>query len=234
MNNPVRGIPTDAAKRRTEFAILACVLVAAILILGLLVLASEVFEGETMAFDRAILISLRTPGDLADPVGPVWLEIMMQDLTSLGGTTVLTIVTFIAGGYFLVARQYGAAILTVATVAGGTLVSNSLKLIYVRPRPEIVAHIVDVHTFSFPSGHAMLSAVTYLTLGALLARWAPDKRRAVYILIVAAFLTVSVGISRVYLGVHYPTDVLAGWGLGAAWAMLCWAIALWLQRKQRV
>jgi undecaprenyl-diphosphatase len=132
------------------------------------------------------------------------------------------------------ARKRGAALLVLASVGGGALLSTLLKLSFERPRPDLVPHAVAVYTASFPSGHAMLSAVTYLTLGTLLARIQPRRRLRAYIVAVAVLLTLLVGTSRVYLGVHWPTDVLAGWCLGAAWAMLCWAVALWLQRRGRV
>ena len=114
------------------------------------------------------------------------------------------------------------------------LVSTLTKLGFGRPRPDLVPHATQVYTASFPSGHAMMAAVTYLTLGALLARVQPRLRLKLYLIGLAATLTVLVGCSRVYLGVHWPTDVLAGWTLGAAWALGCWAIALWLQARGRI
>jgi undecaprenyl-diphosphatase len=114
------------------------------------------------------------------------------------------------------------------------LLSTLLKMGFDRPRPDLVPHGALVYTASFPSGHATLSAVVYLTLGALLARVQPRLVLKLYLLGLAILLTVMVGVSRVYLGVHWPTDVLAGWAVGAAWALLCWATALWLQRRGRV
>jgi undecaprenyl-diphosphatase len=109
-----------------------------------------------------------------------------------------------------------------------------LKEFFERPRPDLVPHGAEVFTASFPSGHAMMSAVVYLTLGALLARVETGLRVKAFVLSVSVLLTVLVGISRVYLGVHWPTDVLAGWTVGAAWAVMCWLIARVLQRKGRV
>jgi undecaprenyl-diphosphatase len=114
------------------------------------------------------------------------------------------------------------------------LLSTLLKLGFERPRPDLVPHAVVVYTASFPSGHAMLSAVTWLTLGALLMRVEPRRRVKAYVLALAVLTTLLVGASRIYLGVHWPTDVLAGWCIGAAWALMCWLAALWLQRRGRV
>jgi undecaprenyl-diphosphatase len=159
---------------------------------------------------------------------------VFKDMTTVGGTTVLTFITIAAIGYLLFEQKRAAALLVLIAVVGGTIVSNLLKNAFARPRPELVAHLVDVHSLSFPSGHAMLSAVTFLTLGALLARVQKRLRTRIYLISIAILLTVLVGISRVYLGVHYPTDVLAGWSAGAAWAILCWLIARWLQRRGEV
>ena len=118
------------------------------------------------------------------------------------------------------------------SVAGGMVVSGLLKDVFQRPRPEIVPHVAYAANASFPSGHSMMSALTYLTLAALLARSQERKRLKAYFLLLAALLTFMVGISRVYLGVHWPTDVLAGWMAGAVWAMLCWLAARWLQSRK--
>ncbi len=197
-------------------------------------LADEVSEGETHNFDQAILLALRNPLDRSDPIGPEWLELVMKDLTSLGGFTVLTLLTLAAIGYLLMDGKRGAALLLAVSIGGGTLLSSLLKVGFDRPRPDLVAHLVDVRTLSFPSGHAMLSAITYLTMGVLLARVSPRRRLKAYVISVAILLTLMVGASRVYLGVHWPTDVLGGWCVGAAWAMLCWWIAVQLQRRGTV
>ena len=188
----------------------------------------------TRDFDEAVLLALRSPADPADPVGPRWVEEMVRDVTSLGSTAVLTLITIAVLGFLIMDRKRGAAWLVLVSIAGGTALSTALKLGFERPRPDLVAHLVEVHTLSFPSGHAMLSAVTYLTLGALLARVQPRRRLKAYILSVAVALTLLVGFSRVYLGVHWPTDVLAGWCAGAAWAMGCWLVAAWLQSRGQV
>lgn len=197
-------------------------------------LADEVIEGETDAFDRTILLALRNPADLSDPIGPAWFEEAARDVTGLGGHTVLVLVTLASLAYLLMARKRSAALLLLAAVVGGMLLSTLLKLGFERPRPDLVPHGARVYTASFPSGHAMLSAATYLTLGALLARVEQRRRIKIFLLGLAVLLTVLVGTSRVYLGVHWPSDVLAGWCGGAAWASLCWFVALQLQRRGQV
>jgi undecaprenyl-diphosphatase len=217
-----------------ELAMLAIVLLASGALYLFAQIADEVVEGETRSFDLAVLMALRTPGDPDNALGPLWVELMFIDITALGGHTTLTLVTLTVIGFLLIERRRATALLVLVSVAGGALISHFAKIGFNRPRPELVDRLVEVHTLSFPSGHAMLSAVTYLTLGALLTR--TSQRRAVrgYFLGVAVLLTLLIGASRVYLGVHYPTDVLAGWTLGSAWAMICWTAALWLQRRGQV
>jgi undecaprenyl-diphosphatase len=214
-----------------EFGVLAALCVIAGTAFGVLKLAEEISEGETRAFDTAILLAFRNPTDLADPIGPWWLEQMMKDITSLGSSAVLTIITLAALGYLLIERKYHAAAFLLVAMIGGTALSTLLKLGFDRPRPDLVAHGAMVYSASFPSGHALMSAVAYLTLGALLARVQKGHRAKLYFLAVAIVLTLLVGVSRLYLGVHWPTDVLAGWCIGAAWALSCWLVANWLQRR---
>jgi len=194
-------------------------------------LADEVEDGETHAFDRRVMLAMREPGNPADPLGPSWLEFLARDITALGGTAVLVLVSLAALGFLLLNRRWGAAIFLGLSMAGGTLLSNALKSIFDRPRPDLVPHAVEVSSASFPSGHAMLSAVAYLTLGALVAEVLPERRFRIYLLLWAVFLTLLVGTTRVYLGVHWPTDVLAGWCIGAAWALTCASVAYWMQRR---
>jgi undecaprenyl-diphosphatase len=119
-------------------------------------------------------------------------------------------------------------------VFGGVVLNNLLKFIFERPRPDFVTHLTRVFTTSFPSGHATLSAITYLTIGALLARTYPTFEIGLYFMSLATFLTVLIGVSRIYLGVHYPTDILGGWCIGAAWAIACWTLMAWLQSAGHV
>jgi len=202
---------------------------------GFIVLAEEVLEGDTHAIDERLLMALRNnPADLGDPIGPPWFEEMMRDFTALGGFGILTILTMSVLGYLLLQRKQNGALLVFAAVIGGMVLSLLLKEGFSRPRPDLVPHGSIVLTTSFPSGHSMLSAATYLTLGALLARFQAKTWLKMYVLVIAIVLTALVGVSRVYLGVHWPTDVLAGWTAGAVWAALCWLAARWLQQRGAV
>ena len=197
-------------------------------------IAEEVIEGDATKFDQTILLFFRSFNDLSDPIGPPWVEEMARDITALGSYAVLSVVVCAVIIYLLMAGQRASAFWIFTAVVGGVLLSNALKLVFERPRPDIVAHAARVFTTSFPSGHATLSAITYLTLGALLAGLHETLRFKIYFLSLAILLTIAVGISRIYLGVHYPTDVLAGWCIGAAWAAFCWSIFNWLQNRGRI
>ena len=222
---------SEATRARREFGLVAVLGSIALAVLVFLYLASEVGEGETTAFDHWILVGLRRANDLAQPIGPRWLQYAMLDFTALGGVAVLTLVAVLGMGFLLAKRRWARAAFLVAATGGGAILSGVLKANYQRPRPDFVAHLAAVDTTSFPSGHAMNSAVVYLTLGVLLARAVPERRVKAYLAGVAVALTLIVGVSRVYLGVHYPTDVLGGWTVGAAWAGLCWAAAEWVRRR---
>lgn len=194
-------------------------------------IAEEVLEGDATKFDERILLFFRSANDLSDPIGPPWMEEMARDITALGSYAILSVVFCAVVAYLLLVHERATALWIVVAVSGGVALSDALKLTFQRPRPELVSHAARVFTTSFPSGHATLSAVTYLTLGALLASLHRSLRFKAYFLGLAILLTVAVGVSRIYLGVHYPTDVLAGWCIGAAWAALCWSIFRWLQAQ---
>lgn len=186
-----------------------------------LAVAEEVREGETAPFDRAVLLALRTPGNPSDPIGPPAVEEMMRDLTALGGVAVLGPLTLAAAGLlWLLGRRRSVWLLLVAVI-GGQVFSSTAKFLFDRPRPDLVPHGALVTSASFPSGHSMMAAVTYLTLAAMIARTQESRAVRIYLVALAASLSFAVGASRVYLGVHWPTDVIAGWAAGAGWAMLC-------------
>lgn len=192
-------------------------------------LAEEVMDGDTGDFDRIILLSMRNANDLSDPIGPRWVEEIGRDFTALGGNAVLTLLTLAVVGFLMLEGKHRVAVVLVVATLGALSVSSLLKYSIARDRPDLVPHGSVVYTASFPSGHSMLAASTYLTMAALLVRVQRNRRIKAYILLVAIVTTLLVGVSRVYLGVHWPTDVLAGWTAGAGWALLCWLLARWLQ-----
>jgi undecaprenyl-diphosphatase len=196
-------------------------------------LADEVIEGSTRNLDRDILLLLRA-GSVDNPVGPDWVHEVMRDLTALGGIAVLTLTTVAVIGYFALQRKYGSMLYVIVTVGGGLVVSSAAKEAFDRPRPDLVPYGSLVHTASFPSGHSMMAAVAYLTLGVLVARTLSRTRLKVYVLMLAVIATLLVGISRVYLGVHWPTDVVAGWLAGVVWASVCMLGARYLARRGQV
>lgn len=198
---------------------------------GFAELSDEVFDGETRRVDEALLLLFREADNPANPRGPFWLEETARDVTGLGSMAVLTFITLSVAGFLAIQGRRGLAGYVVLAVGSGLLLSMLLKAGYSRPRPDLVPHGQTVYTTSFPSSHAMLSAVTFLTLGALLASAQTAWRLKAYFIGLATLLTIAVGVSRIYLGVHWPTDVLAGWIAGAAWALACWSLARYLRRR---
>lgn len=186
----------------------------------------EVVEGETEGIDRRILLALRRGGGGHEPIGPRWLEMAAADVTALGSTTVLVLVVAFVVGLFSILGRRREALLVMLAAAGGATLSQGLKAIFDRERPEAALRAVEVMNPSFPSGHAMLSAVVFLTIGVLSAHFARQRHVKFYAVSAAVVTTLLVGLTRVYLGVHWPSDVLAGWSLGAAWALSCW-LAAW-------
>lgn len=182
-------------------------------------ITDEVLERESDPIDRALLMWLRP----SDP--PRWVLELARDITALGSTVVLTMWVAVTALFLLFSGRVRSCAFVVAAAGTGMLMSTGLKMIFNRERPDVIDHGLYVATASFPSGHAMLSAVVYLTLGALISELVRPAWQKLYIIAVAAFLTCIVGFSRLYLGVHWPTDVLAGWAAGAAWAIGSWGLA---------
>jgi len=205
-------------------------LVVAALLGGFGLIADAVTDGDTLGLDNAVLMALRTPGDPADPIGPAWLGEAVRDITALGSFSVLGIIVVLVFAYLLLVGKHRTGWFMVFAVVGGTIISTVLKTLFDRPRPDLTG-VAEVFTASFPSGHATVSAVVFLTIGAMLAEASPERQLKRFFVGVAIALTLLVGVSRIYLGVHYPTDVLAGWSLGAAWALLCTTAAHFVRER---
>lgn len=215
-------------KVKVEAEILLAAGASAALLFLFVTVADLVLAGHTHAFDESLLLLLRSAEGSGEPIGPPWFKEMMRDITSLGSNAVLILAVAIVAGFLTLTQRRRDAALIVILTASGIALASAAKLGFERPRPDLVPHATEVFTLSFPSQHSLMSAVVYLTLAALLARTLETRQTRIYVMAVAIVLTMLVGLSRVYLGVHWPTDVLAGWSLGAAWAAFCWLVArLW-------
>ena len=217
---------------RTEIAALAALFIVAIGVMTFVEVADDMTEANGQAFDGAVLAMLRPyADDPGRPWGPWWLKEAASDLTALGGISVLGLFAVIAVLFLILQRKRLSALLLVVGLAGGVALSEGLKALFERERPPAIYQAVETINASFPSGHAMLSAVVFLTLGVLASRFA--ERRPVKNLAISAaeLVRLLVGASRVYLGVHWTSDVLAGWSVGAAWAMICWLVAYLVERR---
>ena len=196
-------------------------------------LASDVIEGKTQKFDEWCVRSLRRADDQALPIGPSWLREAGMDATALGSPLVILMIVLSALGFFAIQGERRLALTTAVMTSGGAILTLVLKYAVGRPRPSVVPHLREVTTPSFPSGHAMLSALVFLSLGVLMAHSVRNGPTKLYVVLWASFLTFIVGVSRVYLGVHYPTDVIGGWLAGIAWALAAWAVASFLPVSTR-
>ena len=195
-------------------------------------IADEVLEGSTGNFDRWAILHLRQVDNPALPIGPRWLAEAGRDITGLGGVVVLTLCIALSAGFLAIYRAYRTMLILIVSTTGGIAISLLLKSFFLRPRPDIVPHLSDVYTSSFPSGHAMMSAVVYLTLGVIIAPVLKNFWLRFYVISVAILMAGLVGASRVLMGVHYPTDVLAGWAAGATWAIMCWLVTRLVFKKK--
>lgn len=197
-------------------------------------LAEKIRKKGTEEIDNQILRALRQPGNPAIPIGPNWLPEVARDITALGSGTDLTLVSVVLVGFLCLNRRFRAAGYLIASLGSGMLLCQLLKELFVRRRPTVVAHLTHFDPESFPSGHSMGSALVYLTLGGIISRQVKGPIAKFYFLSVALLITMLVGISRLYLGVHYPSDVLAGWAVGSLWSSACTQAARWLQRQGAV
>jgi undecaprenyl-diphosphatase len=221
---------------RSEAAALAALALIAAATLVFIDVADDSAEEKGRAFDMKVLEWLHPYADHAEPRGPAWFDHAVRDLTSLGSVAVLAAIVLIVFGYLALQRRRLEAASLAVSLGGGLMLSETLKQVFERDRPPFEWHATDALNASFPSGHALLSTVVYLSLGAMLARAVRTRTMKAYVMGVAVVLALAVGASRVYLGVHWASDVLGGWSLGAAWATLCWlaerAIARRLKRAR--
>lgn len=215
---------------RIEFPVLLAGIIVAGGLWGFVELMEVARDSAPHSFDTQILLAFREAGDPSNPIGSPRFEGAVRDITALGSAAVLTLITAATIIYFLLIRRWTTALFVLVAVGGGQILSALLKFGIDRPRPDLVSRLAVETSLSFPSGHAMLSAVTYLTLGTLAARFLPGHITKIYVFVLAVLLTLMVGVSRLYLGVHWPSDVLAGWCAGFAWAMLCWLAARTIPR----
>ncbi|MGN7997813.1 phosphatase PAP2 family protein [Sphingomonas sp. 22176] len=183
------------------------------------------------AFDPELLLALRRPEDLATPIGPAWLLQSAIDISALGGFTVLCLAGVATLIFLLAFGKRAEALLLGGSLIGASSINGLLKIFLNRPRPEVVPHLAHVSSASFPSGHAMTSAAVYLTLGVMVAQTQDSRWARAYLLGMAVLLVLLIGCSRVFLGVHWPSDVLAGWCFGAIWALCMFALNARLHRR---
>lgn len=227
-------LPKFLSYLHREQRLLALLAIGAALIALFIKLAGEMQEGETQAFDIAILRALRHADDPAQLIGPAWLKSSVIDITALGGVTVLTLVSILAVAFLMLGKRHHQALFTALATGGGALLGTLLKTMFARPRPEVVPHLVEVTSLSFPSGHSLNSAIIYLTIAVMISRSFDDRASRIFTITVAALLVLAIGTTRLLLGVHYPSDVLGGWTLGAAWALMVGIVAAKLQRSHKI
>jgi undecaprenyl-diphosphatase len=224
-----KALAAVVAFARSEAAALVAMSVIAGAVLAFIGIADEMAEGDSHAFDMAVLETLHPqPGD---PAGPAWLQHAAEDFTSLGSISVLVTITLAAGGFLVLRKRSLEAGILAAALGGGLALSQTLKDLFDRARPPDAYRAVEALNPSFPSGHALLSAVVYLTLGAMLARSTKSRTIRTYVMTGAILIAMLVGMTRVYLGVHWASDVIAGWCLGAAWATACWLFERWARAR---
>lgn len=194
--------------------------------------AEQVTEGDAHEIDRMILLALREAGMSDNPVGPAWFEYAVSDITALGGYAVLTLLVGLSAIYLILQKHWGSALVVAASVISGTLLVSVFKAVFDRARPEVVDHLTHATSSSFPSGHASAATLTYLTLGLMIASAQDRRRTRAFVVVSALSIALLVGFSRVYLGVHWPSDVVAGWSFGAAWAIAWWLAARFIVRRR--
>jgi len=207
-------------------------LIATLLVLALFAWAFVELSDAPGEMNRRILVALRQRDDLSRGLGGPHVEGMMRDITALGSGTLAILYSAYFIGWLLLTRRPGAALFVTIAMFGAWGLNELLKEAYARERPDVVPHLMGASDPSFPSGHTMISAVLYPTFSELLGRLVHSKRVRFYLMGVAIATAFLVGLSRVYLGVHYPSDVLGGLVAGFAWALVCGIVARILQRHR--
>jgi undecaprenyl-diphosphatase len=194
-------------------------------------ITNAVTQNETQTFDEKVLLSLRTDAAGKDPIGPEWVEVAMVDLSALGSGAVATLVTTLSVVFLLLDRKPRLAIMLAVCALGTYGVMSAFKDIFARGRPVIIHALRGENGYSFPSGHASIGAALYVTLAVLIASGLERRRLRVYVIFAGVGLALLIGFTRIYIGVHYPSDVVAGWTVGTAWATLCGAVSRQLQKR---
>ncbi len=217
---------------REWFRIIDLDLIAAFLVFGLLLLAFlELGEGP-ISLDERILRALRDPVDPSIGIGPEGFEGTMRDITALGSGTFAVLISVALVGWLLLTGRPGAALFVTIAMFGAWGLNELLKETFARERPTIVPHLMGASDPSYPSGHTMISAVLYPTMAELFGRLVDQRKLRFYLMGMAITVALLVAFSRVYLGVHYLSDVLGGLSMGFAWALVCGIVARVLQRHR--
>jgi membrane-associated phospholipid phosphatase len=175
-------------------------------------LCTEVWEKEAFSLDRSLLLWIH---QFANPQ----LDGVMLFVTALGNPGMIITVFMSTIVWLGMKRRYADGIRFSIACGGGLLINQVMKLFFAKPRPELWTRLISEHSFSFPSGHAVGSMVVYGFIAYILAKDLPVYRR--YIYAAASILIMAIGFSRLYLGVHYPTDIIAGYGVGILWLSTC-------------
>ncbi|WAC59890.1 phosphatase PAP2 family protein [Brevundimonas sp. SL130] len=213
---------------------LTALFVTAISVTSFIEIADAMTEADGQAFDHQVLALLRPyADDPGRPWGPGWLKEAAADITSLGGIAVLGLFALIVIVFLLSQRKWLSSLLLALGLAGGVMLSEGLKAVFERERPPQLMQAVETTNASFPSGHALLATVFYLSVAVMLTRAFPRPGFKIFVLGVGMVMALLVGLTRIYLGAHWATDVFAGWAAGSAWAMALWLAAYGIARWQK-